>query len=54
MSTPVIRTERLLLREWRPEDREPFAALNADPRVMEHLPALLLLRIIPKCGVQFW
>jgi RimJ/RimL family protein N-acetyltransferase len=41
VSTPVIRTERLLLREWRPEDREPFAALNADPRVMEHLPALL-------------
>ena len=26
---------------WRPEDREPFAALNADPRVMEHFPALL-------------
>ena len=41
MSTPVLRTPRLLLREWRPEDREPFAALNADPRVMEHLPALL-------------
>jgi ribosomal-protein-alanine N-acetyltransferase len=31
----------LLLREWRPDDREPFAALNADPRVMEHFPALL-------------
>ena len=41
MTTPVIRTERLLLREWRAEDREPFAALNADPRVMEHFPALL-------------
>ena len=41
MSTPVIRTERLLLREWRAEDREPFAALNADPRVMEFMPALL-------------
>jgi RimJ/RimL family protein N-acetyltransferase len=41
VSTPVIRTERLLLREWRQEDREPFAALNADPRVMEHLPAVL-------------
>ena len=41
MSTPVLRTERLLLREWRAEDREPFAALNADPLVMEHLPALL-------------
>lgn len=41
MSAPVLRTERLLLREWRPEDREPFAALNADPRVMEFMPALL-------------
>lgn len=30
-----IRTHRLLLRRWRPEDREPFAAMNADPRVME-------------------
>jgi RimJ/RimL family protein N-acetyltransferase len=29
-----LRTERLLLRRWRPTDREPFAALNADPEVM--------------------
>jgi ribosomal-protein-alanine N-acetyltransferase len=36
-----IRTERLVLRRWRPSDREPFAALNADPRVMEHFPAPL-------------
>ncbi len=35
------RTERLLLRRWRAEDREPFAAMNADPRVMEFFPALL-------------
>ncbi|MEJ5913649.1 GNAT family N-acetyltransferase [Pseudokineococcus sp. 1T1Z-3] len=35
------RTERLLLRRWRTEDREPFAAMNADPEVMEHFPALL-------------
>jgi ribosomal-protein-alanine N-acetyltransferase len=41
VSTPVLRTERLILREWRPEDREPFAALNSDPRVMECMPALL-------------
>ena len=26
-------TERLVLRRWRPEDLEPFAALNADPEV---------------------
>lgn len=35
----VIRIERLLLREWREGDREPWAALNADPVVMGHLPA---------------
>lgn len=36
--TPIeLRTERLRLRRFRPEDLEPFAALNADPRVMEHL-----------------
>jgi len=28
-----IRTERLLLRRWRDEDRAPFAAINADPEV---------------------
>jgi RimJ/RimL family protein N-acetyltransferase len=36
-----LRTERLLLRRWRPEDREPWAELNADPEVMAHFPALL-------------
>jgi RimJ/RimL family protein N-acetyltransferase len=36
-----VRTERLWLRPWRDEDLEPYAAMNADPRVMEHFPALL-------------
>lgn len=36
-----LRTERLLLRDWRPQDRGPFARLNADPRVMEHFPSTL-------------
>ena len=36
-----LRTQRLLLRRWLPADREPFAALNADPRVTEFLPATL-------------
>jgi RimJ/RimL family protein N-acetyltransferase len=36
-----LRTERLLLRDWRDEDLEPFAALNADPDVMEHFRGLL-------------
>lgn len=34
-----LETERLLLRHWRDEDRAPFAALNADPVVMEHFPS---------------
>jgi RimJ/RimL family protein N-acetyltransferase len=38
---PTIETDRLLLREWREPDLEPFAALNADPRVVEFLPAAL-------------
>ena len=36
-----IQTERLVLRAWRDHDRLPFAALNADPEVMEHFPAVL-------------
>ena len=36
-----LATERLLLRRWRPEDRPPFAELNADPEVMHHFPARL-------------
>lgn len=30
-----------MLRRWREDDKEPFAALNADPVVMEHFPATL-------------
>jgi RimJ/RimL family protein N-acetyltransferase len=40
-TVPELRTERLLLRAWRPEDRAPFAALNADPVVMEYYPTTL-------------
>jgi RimJ/RimL family protein N-acetyltransferase len=36
-----IRTERLLLRRWRAEDRAAFAALNADAKVTEFLPGIL-------------
>jgi RimJ/RimL family protein N-acetyltransferase len=38
---PESPTERLLLRQWRPSDRAPFAALNADPEVMRHFPSTL-------------
>jgi RimJ/RimL family protein N-acetyltransferase len=43
MNPPALdlRGPRVLLRPWRPSDLAPFAALNADPEVMEHLPAPL-------------
>jgi ribosomal-protein-alanine N-acetyltransferase len=44
MPPAMLETDRLLLRRWRPADREPFAALNADPEVMEHFPAPLRRR----------
>lgn len=37
----MIKTDRLILRPWQKSDLEPFAALNADPQVMEYFPALL-------------
>ena len=36
-----IRTLRLRVRSWRDDDFEPYAALNADPRVMEYFPSVL-------------
>lgn len=33
-----LETLRTILRPWTPEDRAPFAAMNADPSVMKHFP----------------
>ncbi|MBA2349392.1 MAG: GNAT family N-acetyltransferase [Solirubrobacterales bacterium] len=33
MTVPVVETERLVLRGWRPEDRAPMARANADAEV---------------------
>jgi RimJ/RimL family protein N-acetyltransferase len=42
MTVPLeLGTERLRLRRWLPADLAPFAALNADPQVMEHFGAPL-------------
>ncbi|MGW3409125.1 GNAT family N-acetyltransferase [Streptomyces sp. NPDC000888] len=38
---PELRTERLTLRRWQDSDLGPWAAMNADPEVREHLGALL-------------
>jgi RimJ/RimL family protein N-acetyltransferase len=39
--TAALRTDRLVLRAWRDEDRPPFAAMNADAEVMRHFPEVL-------------
>jgi RimJ/RimL family protein N-acetyltransferase len=38
-SSAMIRTARLLLRDWTDADRDPFAAMNADPHVMRYFAA---------------
>lgn len=61
----MFETERLILRAFRDEDREPWAAMNADPQVMRHFPATLsreeadavIDRVngkIADTGVGFW
>lgn len=37
MSQPSIKTGRLLLRRWRDDDVEPFAAMCSDPEVMRYI-----------------
>jgi RimJ/RimL family protein N-acetyltransferase len=39
MEPVTLKAGDLVLRPWRPEDRAPFAALNADPEVMRHFPS---------------
>ncbi|MFJ5119239.1 GNAT family N-acetyltransferase [Kitasatospora sp. NPDC088548] len=38
---PELRTDRLVLRDWREADLGPWAAMNADPEVREHFPGVL-------------
>lgn len=37
----MYETERLILREWRTTDLEPFARMGQDPQVMEFFPEIL-------------
>jgi len=37
MKLATLKTDRLILRPWRAADREPFAAMSADPEVMRYL-----------------
>ena len=40
-NSAIIETPRVILRHWQDSDREPFARMNADPRVMEFFPSPL-------------
>lgn len=40
-----LRTPRLILREWEDADAEAFAAVNADPAVMEFFPSVLTRQV---------
>lgn len=64
-STLIIPTTRLILRQWKEEDVEPFAILNADPRVMEYFPSVksfeesvkeyeMILAHFKKYGYGWW
>jgi RimJ/RimL family protein N-acetyltransferase len=61
----MINTPRLKLRPWQPADFAPFAAMNADPIVMEFFPSVLtteesndfadiMMGIIADLGWGFW
>ncbi len=56
MST--LTTDRLLLRPWRDSDREPFARMNADPRVTEFLGGPLSREqsgsLVDRIQTHFW
>jgi RimJ/RimL family protein N-acetyltransferase len=41
MTTAELKTERLLLRQWRDSDVMPWAAMNADPMVREFFPQVM-------------
>ena len=41
MPAPQLRSPRLILRHWTPEDQRPFALMNSDPEVMRYFPSRL-------------
>ncbi len=41
MPVPTLKTKRLILRQWKPQDLSEFAKMNADKRVMEFFPSPL-------------
>ncbi len=43
----------MILREWEDKDLEPFARMNADPVVMEHLPRVLGIKASTRHMAEF-
>jgi len=62
LPSSLLHTPRLLLRQWRPQDLDAFAAMNADAEVMAHYPArlsreesaALLTRLADHIRTQGW
>lgn len=61
----MIKTKRLILRQWCEEDSEPFAQLNGDLRVRQYFPGLLsrqesdnsiknMADHVQRCGWGLW
>ena len=52
----TLSTDRLLLRQWRESDREPFAQLNGDSETMRYFPSTLVRAqsdaLIDRCSAQ--
>ena len=52
----ALETPRLILRQWKAEDYEPFAAMNACPKVMEFFPSPLTTAesnaLVDKCKTR--
>ena len=49
----MIETDRLILRQWQDADKAPFAAMNADPTVMEFMPSRLTREQSDRMVVHF-
>jgi RimJ/RimL family protein N-acetyltransferase len=65
MQNIFIETPRLILRQWKQSDEEPYISLNADPEVMEYFPSVKtptetlaqierIAAYIDKNGYGFW
>ena len=50
----VMETERLILREFVPEDFEPFFEIVSDPETMQHYPKPVDVEPAKLPGIRIW